>query len=56
VPLDVSIGFPIAMEHYAAMTPGLTAHRAVNAVPMVCDAPPGIRTTAELTQVISQLG
>jgi hypothetical protein len=56
VPLDVSISFPIAMEHYAAMTPGLTAHRAVNAVPMVCDAPPGIRTTAELTQVISQLG
>jgi 2,4-diaminopentanoate dehydrogenase len=56
VPLDVSIGFPIAMEHYAAMTPGLTAHRAVNAVPMVCDAAPGIRTTAELTQVISQLG
>ena len=52
VPLDVSIRFPIAMEHYAAMTPGLTAHRAVNAVPSVCAASPGIRTTAELAQVM----
>jgi 2,4-diaminopentanoate dehydrogenase len=56
VPLDVSIRFPIAMEHYAAMTPGLTAHRAVNAVPALCAAPPGIRTTAELTQVVARLG
>jgi 4-hydroxy-tetrahydrodipicolinate reductase len=56
VPLDVSITYPIAMEHYAAMTPGLTAHRAVNAVPVVCAAPAGIRTTAELPQVISHLG
>jgi 4-hydroxy-tetrahydrodipicolinate reductase len=37
------------------MTPGLTAHRAVNAVPVVCAAPAGIRTTAELPQVISHL-
>lgn len=56
VPLDVSIRYPIAMEKYAAMSPGLTAHRAVNAVPVVCEAPPGIRTTAELPQVIAQLG
>lgn len=56
VPLDVSIRYPIAIENYAQMTPGLTAHRAVNAVPVVCDAPPGIRTTAELPQVITQLG
>lgn len=52
VPLDVSIRFPVAMEHFAAMSPGLTAHRAVNAVPFVCEAPPGIRTTAELPQII----
>jgi 4-hydroxy-tetrahydrodipicolinate reductase len=31
-PLDVSIGFPVAPEHYADMTPGLTAHRPINAV------------------------
>jgi len=56
VPLDVSIRYPIAIEKYAQMTPGLTAHRAVNAVPVVCDARPGIRTTAELPQVVAQLG
>jgi hypothetical protein len=52
VPLDVSIRFPVAMEQFAAMSPGLTAHRAVNAVPFVCAAAPGIRTTAELPQII----
>lgn len=51
-PLDVGITFPVAPEDYAAFTPGLTAHRAVNAVAAVCDAPPGIRTTADLPQVI----
>lgn len=55
VPLDVSIRFPVAMEHFAAMSPGLTAHRAVNAVPFVCEAPPGIRTTAQLPQIIPTL-
>lgn len=53
-PLDVNIRFPVAPEDYAAFTPGLTAHRAVNAVAAVCDAPPGIRTTADLPQIIAQ--
>ncbi len=51
-PLDVSIRFPVKPEDYAAFTPGLTGHRAVNAVPMVCDAAPGIRTTVDMAQVI----
>ncbi len=55
-PLDVSISFPVAPEGYAEMTPGLTAHRPVNAVPYVCDAPAGIRTTADLPQIIARLG
>jgi 2,4-diaminopentanoate dehydrogenase len=55
-PLDVSIGFPVAPEDYAAFTPGLTAHRAVNAVQAVCATAPGIRTTADLPQVIAHLG
>lgn len=54
-PLDVSISFPVAPEDFAAFTPGLTAHRAVNAVPVVCAAAPGIRTTADLAQVIARL-
>jgi len=55
-PLDITIGFPVAPENYADMTPGLTAHRPVNMVSYVCDAPPGIRTTADLPQVIAKLG
>jgi 4-hydroxy-tetrahydrodipicolinate reductase len=55
-PLDVAITFPVAPEHYAATSPGYTAHRAVNAVTAVCDAPPGIRTTVDLPQVVAHLG
>jgi 4-hydroxy-tetrahydrodipicolinate reductase len=55
-PLDISISFPCAPENYADMTPGLTAHRPVNAVPYVCDAAPGIRTSVDLPQIIARLG
>lgn len=55
-PLDISISFPVAPENYADMTPGLTAHRPVNAVPYVCEAPPGIRTSVDLPQIIARLG
>lgn len=55
-PLDVSISFPVAPEDYAAFTPGLTAHRPVNAVAAVCAAAPGIRTTFDLPQIAAQLG
>lgn len=51
-PLDVGITFPVRPEDYAAFTPGLTAHRAVNAVAAVCAAQPGIRTTGDLHQVM----
>jgi 2,4-diaminopentanoate dehydrogenase len=55
-PLDIVITFPCAAEDYADMTPGLTANRPVNAVRYVCDAPPGIRTTADLPQIVARLG
>lgn len=55
-PLDVSVGFPIEDDKLAATTPGYTAHRAINAVSSVCAAQPGIRTTADLPQVIAWLG
>lgn len=54
-PLDLSISFPVPLENYAEMTPGLTAHRPVNAVPYVCEAPAGIRTTVDLPQIIAHL-
>ena len=55
-PLDVSITFPVAPEDYAATTPGLTAHRPVNAIPYVAAAPPGIVTTVDLGQVVPTFG
>jgi 2,4-diaminopentanoate dehydrogenase len=54
-PLDMDLRFTVAPEHKAATTPGYTAHRAVNAVRYVCEAAPGIRTTAELPQVVADL-
>jgi 4-hydroxy-tetrahydrodipicolinate reductase len=52
-PLDIEITYPeMSVEEYAAFTPGLTAHRCVNSVPMVVAAEPGIRTTVDLPQVI----
>lgn len=55
-PLKVDISFPVSPEDYAAFTPGLTAHRPVNAIPVVCAAAPGIRTTADMGQVIAKFG
>lgn len=55
-PLDVEIRLAIPLEHMAETTPGYTANRAVNAVPFVCEASPGIRTSVDLPQVIANLG
>jgi 4-hydroxy-tetrahydrodipicolinate reductase len=52
-PLDIDIRFPFPLERMGEMTPGYTANRAVNAVPYVCAAGPGIRTTADLPQIIA---
>lgn len=51
-PVKVDIYFPVAPEDYAAYSPGLTAHRPVNAIPAVCGAEPGIRTTMDLPQIV----
>ena len=55
-PLDVDIRFPVPPDEWATTSPGLTAHRPVNAIPFVCAAAPGILTTADLPQVIATLG
>ena len=56
LPLDVDIRFPVPPEEWAATSPGVTAHRPVNAVPSVCAAEPGIRTTVDLPPIIPMLG
>ncbi len=55
-PLEVELRMPIPLERMAEVSPAYTAHRAVNAVPAVCAALPGIRTTADLPQIIASLG
>jgi 4-hydroxy-tetrahydrodipicolinate reductase len=55
-PLDVAMRFPVPLERLAAVSPGYTAHRAVNAVPAVCAATPGLRTTADLPPFTAVLG
>jgi 4-hydroxy-tetrahydrodipicolinate reductase len=55
-PVLVDITFPVSAEDYAAYTPGLTAHRPINAIPAVCAAAPGIRTTVDLPQIIPLFG
>lgn len=54
-PLDVRLTMPRTDEPVAEQMGGYTAHRAVNAIHGVCAAEPGIRTTAELPQVVARL-
>jgi 2,4-diaminopentanoate dehydrogenase len=55
-PLDVEIRFPVEPDRYPQVSPGFTAHPTVNAVSVVCEAEPGIRTTFDLPRVIPTLG
>ncbi|MEU6644439.1 hypothetical protein ABZ863_18045 [Saccharomonospora sp. NPDC046836] len=54
--MDIDVRFPVPLERFASVSPAYTANRAVNAVRIVCEAAPGIRTTADLPQVIATLG
>ncbi len=55
-PIDLEIRFPVEPDQYAQVSPGFTAHPAVNAVATVCAAAPGIRTTFDLPKVIPTFG
>lgn len=55
-PFDIRIQFPRTSQAVADQMAGYTAHRAVNSVPYVCTAAPGIRTLADLPPVIARLG
>jgi 4-hydroxy-tetrahydrodipicolinate reductase len=55
-PLDVELRFAVPLATMGEWTPGYTANRAVNAVPVVCAAAPGIRTTVDLPQIIGLPG
>lgn len=55
-PLEVDLRFAVPLERMAAVSPAFTANRAVNVVPAVCAAEPGIRSSVELPQIIPRLG
>jgi 2,4-diaminopentanoate dehydrogenase len=55
-PLEVTLRMPIPLDRMAAVSPGYTANRAVNAVPYVCATDPGIHSTLDLPQVVTALG
>jgi 4-hydroxy-tetrahydrodipicolinate reductase len=55
-PLDIDLRFPVPLDRMAAMSPSYTANRAVNAVPVLCEASPGIHSTADLPHIVARLG
>jgi len=54
-PFDISVKLPITSGDIAEQMGGYTAHRAVNSVPYVCAARPGIVTVIDLPQIIARL-
>jgi 4-hydroxy-tetrahydrodipicolinate reductase len=54
--MDVKISFPRSSETYADQMSGQTAHPAVNAVPYVCQAAPGIVSNTELPVIAPFIG
>ena len=54
-PLEVDVGMPIPLERMAATTPNYTANRAVNAIPFVCAATPGIHSVIDLPPILPTL-
>jgi 2,4-diaminopentanoate dehydrogenase len=54
-PIDVSVTFPVAGDQVSPAMAGITAYRVINAVPYVCEAAPGIRTTADLPNIVPMM-
>lgn len=54
-PLDIDLKFPFPLSRMNEISPAYTANRPVNAIPYVCDAPAGIRTTVDLPGFIPML-
>jgi 4-hydroxy-tetrahydrodipicolinate reductase len=54
-PLDIDMHFAVPLDRMAEVSPSYTANRAVNAVPFVCEAAPGIRSTTDLPQIVAAL-
>jgi hypothetical protein len=55
-PIDVNVTFPVAADQVSPAMAAITAYRVINAVPYVCAAEPGIRTTADLPNIVPKMG
>src|SRR5882724_9093444 len=55
-PIDVNVTFPVATDQVSPAMAAITAYRVINAVPYVCAAAPGIRTTADLPNIVPRMG
>jgi 4-hydroxy-tetrahydrodipicolinate reductase len=47
--------FPVAADQVSPAMAAITAYRVINAVPYVCAAAPGIRTTADLPNIVPRM-
>jgi hypothetical protein len=54
-PIDVNVTFPVAADKVSPAMAGITAYRVINAVPYICAADPGIRTTIELPNIVPRM-
>lgn len=55
-PIEMIITFPVSPENYSPAMAGNTGFRVLNAIPFVCAAEPGIRTTADLPNIVPNMG
>jgi hypothetical protein len=55
-PIDINITFPVSGDKVSHAMAGNTGFRVINAVPYVCAAAAGIRTTAELPMILPMMG
>ncbi len=51
-PIDMSMPFPVPLDDLASFVPAYNANGLVNAVPYVCQAAPGFRTTEDLPHIL----
>lgn len=55
-PIDVNVTFPVAGDQVSPAMAAITAYRVINAVPYICAAEPGIRTTIDLPNIVPRMG
>jgi len=54
-PIDINVTFPVGRDQVSSSMAAITAYRVINAVPYVCAAAPGIRTTADLPNIVPRM-